>query len=159
MKSLSDIGQVISELEGWEKKYLPNNPQAGKIKLLDIVGGTPLKSVVSWLEYNHHQPEADKAKAEYRKIVQWVQKGNAVLSKNLDDNPFVADEKGFRFQLTDLLRSIKENIQVELAPQEPTETEQNATFAKPERESRFWRFYEITLKVIIDAVLKMLRRG
>jgi len=41
----------------------------------------------------------------------------------------------------------------------PREPEQNTTPAKPERESRWWRFYEITLKVIIDAVLKMLRQG
>jgi hypothetical protein len=51
---------------------------------------------------------------------------NAVFSKNLDNNPFVADEKGFRLQLTGLLRSIEENIQAELAPVKPAETEQNA---------------------------------
>ncbi len=58
MKSPSDIRQVISELEGWEKKYLPDNLWAGKIKLLDIVGDRPLKSVVNWSEWNTRKPEA-----------------------------------------------------------------------------------------------------
>jgi len=132
MKSLSDIRQVISELEGWEKEYLPDNPQAGKIKLLDIVGDRPLKSVVSWSEWNNHKPEADKVKAEYTKIVQWVRKGNSVLSQDLDGNPFVADEKGFRLQLTDLLRSIEGNIRTDFAIERPTETKQKEIFeAKP----------------------------
>ena len=140
---LSDIGQVISELEGWEKKYLPDNPQAGKIKLLDIVGDRPLKSVVSWSEWNHHQPEADKVKAEYTKIVQWFQKGNAVVSKDLDDNPFVADEKGFRLQLTDLLRNIEGNIKADFATERPIETRRKVkitkTLKKTEKRFQPWR--------------------
>ncbi len=35
----------------------------------------------------------------------------------------------------------------------PTETERNATPAKPEKESWLWKLYEKTLKVIVDAVL------
>ena len=49
--------------------------------------------------------------------------------------------------------------QADLAKKDLTETKQNATPAKPERESWWWRFYEITIKVVIDAVLKMLRQS
>ncbi len=37
--------------------------------------------------------------------------------------------------------------------EKPAEIEQNATPAKPERESWLWKLYEKTLKVIVDAVL------
>lgn len=169
---ISDIRQVINELKGWEKKYLPDKPQAGNIKLLDIVWDKPLKSVVSWLEWSHHQLEADKVKAEYTKIAQWVQSGNGVLSKNDDDNPFVSDEKGFRLQLTDLLRSIEENIEADFAiknsaeaeqkasgkvgdikNQQPAETGGNATL-KSKIKDFLWTLYEKTLKVVVDAVME-----
>ncbi len=38
--------------------------------------------------------------------------------------------------------------------EKPAETKQNATLAKPERESWLWKLYEKTLKVIVDAVLE-----
>ena len=123
MKSLSDIGQVISELEGWEKKYLPDNPQAGKIKLLDIVSDGPLKKVVRWLQWRKYQPEVDEIKAECTKILRWSQTTDGVLSgKDIDDNPFEGGEKRFSLKLTHTLRSIEENIKDSLATEKPAET-------------------------------------
>lgn len=59
----------------------------------------------------------------------------------------------------DYLLGKTEQKTADKSAEKPAETKQNTTPAKPERESRWWRLYEITLKVIIDAVLKMLRQG
>ena len=40
--------------------------------------------------------------------------------------------------------------------QNPTETEQNTTPAKPDKESWPWKLYEKTLKVIVNAVMERL---
>ena len=112
--ALSDIGQVISELGQWEKKYLPENAQAGKVELLDIVCGISLESVISWLEWNHHQTESNKLKSEATKILQWSQTTDGVFSqKDLDDNPFVADEKRLNLKLTDMLHNIAKTARKE----------------------------------------------
>ena len=124
------LDQVAGELERWEKKYLPENAQTGKIELVEIVESESLKKFIGWLEWCKHQAEAEKIKAECTKILRWFHTENGVLSKNLDDNPFVADEKGFRLQLTDLLRSIEENIKADFAPEQPAETKGDTTPAK-----------------------------
>ncbi len=44
----------------------------------------------------------------------------------------------------------------DIASEKPTDTEPNTTPAKPERESWYWKLYEKTLKVIVDAVMERL---
>ena len=51
-----------------------------------------------------------------------------------------------------------EHVKADLG-EEPAETGRKTTPGKGEGENRLWKLYEITLKVIIDAVLKMLRQG
>jgi hypothetical protein len=54
-----------------------------------------------------------------------------------------------------LLEGIVESRREQIGISEkPAETEQNATPAKPERESWWLKLYEKTLKVIVDAVLE-----
>lgn len=53
---------------------------------------------------------------------------------------------------------IREGYEIpdDLTKLKPAETEQNATPAKPERESWWLKLYEKTLKVIVDAVMERL---
>jgi len=136
---IQSIQQVISELERWERKYLPDNPDAGKTELLGIVGDRPLESVVSWLEWNDHNLEANKVKAEYTKIVRWIQTGSGVLSKNPDDNPFEADEKIFYLKLKNVLLDILGNIKADLVVEKPAKTKQKTKKTKKTKklEKRF----------------------
>lgn len=116
------LGRVIDELEGWEKRYLPDNAQTGKIELVDIVCDEPLKKVIGWLEWRKHQPEVEKIKAECTKILRWFHTENGVLSKNLNDNPFVADQKRFSLKLTNTLQGILEHLRADSTPEKPAET-------------------------------------
>jgi len=47
-----------------------------------------------------------------------------------------------------------EQIRKQKAAKKPAETEPNTIAEKPERESWLWKLYEVTLKVIVDAVLR-----
>ncbi len=115
---------VIDELEGWEKRYLPDNAQTGKIELVDIVCDEPLKKVVGWLEWCKHQPEVEKIKAECTKILRWFHTKNGVLTKSIDDNPFVTDGKAFNLKLKNALLDILGKIRADFAAEKPAETRQ-----------------------------------
>jgi len=155
-KAIELFEQVIGELEDWEKKYLPDNPQAGKIELLDIVNDRQLKSVVSRIEWNHHQPEADKVKAECTKILQWFRTGDGVLSQNLEDNPFVANEKGFSLKLTSLLRDIAEMVREGLETEKPAEPDGgNSIFSDLVTEVFCLKPNDEKIKVLLTVTLKL----
>jgi len=110
--------EIIGELEVWSNKYLPEDAQLGKIELVDIVLDKPLKSFIRWLQWHNHQTEADEMKEECSKILRWRHTTNGVLSQNLNENPFVANQKGFGLKLTDILRDMLEIARSELKNKE-----------------------------------------
>ena len=67
-----------------------------------------------------------------------------------------AELLGSARRLISRIQQIAQIAREGLSAEKPAETAQNATPAKPERESWWWRLYEKTLKVVIDAVLERL---
>ena len=106
-------------------------------------------------ELRYHKPDSARSLQQShervlsfaKSIDQKVKQGQ----KNLSFDTLALQTSLFLF--VKKLRHIAKMARDELECQEATETKQNATPAKPERESWLWKLYEKTLKVIIDAVL------
>ena len=133
------VSRVIDTLEHWERKYLPANVQTGRLEIAEIVTGEPLKKFIGWLEWHKHQPEVKELKAESTKILRWFHTKNGVLTKNIDDNPFVTDGKAFNLKLKNALLDILGKIRADFATEKPTETKRKAKKTKTPKktEKRF----------------------
>lgn len=107
------IERVICKLQVWCEKYLSKNAERGKIELAEIITDEPLRKVVETLQWHQKYPEAEKVKKECTKILRWVNTTNGIMSKNLDENPFIANDEQITFKLIGTLADIAQNARKE----------------------------------------------
>jgi len=108
------IEAVIKQLEDWSKEYFPDKTESGKVELIDIVcNGKPLREVISWLKFEHHEQEAKEIQDECDKVWQWAVSGKVFLQDtlNTDESPFVFNDERAYVKLIDLLQDISRNLE------------------------------------------------
>ena len=155
--NLLTTSKIAKKLEKWADNLSYDPPSTTKIEL------TPswrYKKVILLLlmktnvgaKVERDFDALDKLHAEYES---W--RGKAITEDNEEEFTILVDSlKGALYDLSDTLQQIAQNAREELRSEKPAEIGRNTTPAKLERESWYWKLYEKTLKVIVDAVMERL---
>jgi len=130
----ASIKAVIQQLSDWSKEYLSDGAQLeGKVapeapvKLIDIMDERTFGRLDDRLDQNNRQKKAGRIRAEYQKIIKWVQSGgNETFPQNDEESPFTHNGQQYYVKLIELLQEVLQDSELQTFGQKPVESEPTA---------------------------------